>query len=93
MSEQVTENGFVITFWKGQKRYHCPLFWESGAPCMFDHYSLDELFEHMKEPHNRLGKEPRKAPQRVSPIVDADGKPIFKEVPADLQHIQFQKEE
>lgn len=41
-------------YWKGQKRYRCPLDWESGAKCAFNTPDHSALIEHMaKGGHTR----------------------------------------
>lgn len=70
-------------FWKGQKRYRCPLNWESGAKCHFDTNSLDELHKHMaKGNHQRLVVKDPNAPIQVSALSHADEPPVL---PVDPQ--------
>lgn len=78
----MTEHGLEVTLWKGQKRYHCPKKWESGAACEYDTHDLTLMAEHMRGPHTRDGKPPQATPKFVSPILDASGKQIIREVPS-----------
>jgi hypothetical protein len=63
--------------WKGQKRYLCPLLWESGAACEYDSYELSQLRDHMKAPHTASGKAPEVQQARVSMLFDHEGKQII----------------
>ena len=69
------ETGFEVFLWNGQRRYRCPLSWESGEPCAYDSYDLEVMRQHVRESHNRSGKAvKRRAPSPV--IYDADGRPV-----------------
>lgn len=85
---------FETFTWKGQKRYRCARKWESGAQCEYDTYDLNELRNHLMEPHNRAGKIPVAPAPRLSPIVDEKGGPIFsEEVPEEFQDVRFRSDE
>lgn len=75
-SPQDTGLPFEVFHWKGQTRYKCPLSWDSGAPCAFDTFELNEMYKHLQEPHNRTGMTPRKVTKLPSSLLDADGNPI-----------------
>ena len=78
----------IETFiWKGQTRYRCPLYWESGAKCMFDTHEVELLKAHMtKQGHSReVASAPRSAPTlpvsteshtTVTPTVDEEFKDV-----------------
>ncbi len=74
------ENGLEVIFWKGQKRYRCPRKWESGAECEYDTHDLTMMAEHMRGPHTRDGKPAQSLPKFISPILDASGNQIIREV-------------
>lgn len=87
----------IETFiWGGQTRFKCPHTWEGGAACTWNFSDIDELREHMEQPHNRTGK-PAQRQVVVSPLVDQDGKPIVHErmkepdVPLEFQNLKFKE--
>jgi hypothetical protein len=82
-----------ITYAFGQKRYNCPLIWEGGAKCTWNHCTLEELRDHMSAPHTRSGKPLPGARQVVSPILGADGKQIVHEQTVDEQFQGFKFKE
>ena len=71
--------GMEFFYWKGQKRFSCPITWEAGERCVFDHYDPRVVAQHAAEPHTISGKAPSRKITRVSPLVDGEGKPIIKE--------------
>ena len=85
--------GLEFFMWKGQKRWKCPMTWESGDRCAFDTHDLDAMREHMTQPHTRDGKPA--VTQVTSPLVDHEGKPIVREVfrdrpvTPDAQKVRF----
>lgn len=92
------EGDIEVFYWCGQKRYRCPLSWESGAKCSYDTYDLEALKGHLSQPHNATGEQ-RKTNTRtvVSPIYDHEGKQIVRqefhdrEVPEHLKHLKFKQ--
>jgi len=88
----VTEDGYEIFYWKGQKRYRCPLRWESGARCEYDTYNLEYMREHVAGPHTYSGKAPA-VRRSVSPVLDSEGRQIVKEtaVPSEFERLHFRK--
>lgn len=75
----------VETFhWKGQLRYRCPLFWESGAKCSYDTPDLNELKKHMvKSGHAAKVEAPR---IETLPITHADP---LDSVSEEFKHVSF----
>ena len=91
MSEQSKAKPEIESFfWKGQKRYRCPLNWESGAKCHFDTNSLDELHKHMaKGNHQRLVVKDPNAPIQVSALSHADEPPAELPVDPEFEDLSF----
>lgn len=91
------EGDIEIYYWCGQKRYRCPLKWESGAKCAYDTYDIDALREHISVPHTANGKPKESGRTVVSPIYDHNGKQIVRqefkdrEVPAELRTLKFKQ--
>lgn len=73
------ESGLEYFFWKGQKRYRCPIVWEGGNRCEWDHPNLTDVWEHMRAPHTFDGKPASPQVVERSPIVDPAGQPIYRE--------------
>ncbi len=48
--------------WKGQTRYRCTGYWESGAKCEYDCASREQIIQHMRSPHLRA------APNTAPPV-------------------------
>lgn len=91
MPDQIDpKTGWETFVFMGQRRYRCPCCWESGARCKYDTYDVEQMHEHIRQPHTRTGNPAPPRRVQVSPILDADGKPIVKEfqpptLPADFE--------
>lgn len=88
------EEDFEVFYWKNQKRYRCNLSWESGAKCSYDTHDLALMNEHRNVPHTFDGK-PKEAPKKMtvkSKILDENGDPFQKEIPAEFQGARFKRE-
>jgi hypothetical protein len=93
MEDAKDPSGFEVFHWKGQKRYKCPREWEDGSRCSYDTYDLQQMAQHLRDPHNREGKIPKR-PQKViheSPILNSSGKPFLAEVSPDLRSVKFKE--
>lgn len=90
------EGDIPIFFWCGQKRYRCPLIWESGAACDYDTYDIDAMRDHIGQPHTASGK-PRTGRATVSPLFDHEGKQIIhapieeREIPEQFRNLKFKQ--
>src|ERR1035441_4757717 len=101
MSDELTgydkdlETGLDVFWWSGQKRYKCPLSWESGERCAYDTYDLSEMRKHIsKAPHSLSGKLPTQTQRRTSSLLDGKGNPIIvEEIPTELQDVHFATED
>lgn len=85
MPEKVPTNVEVF-HWRGQTRYRCPLFWESGAKCMYDTHSVTELRAHMtKGNHKRAVEVPQteKIPETI----------ISEPVATEFENLKFKDSE
>jgi hypothetical protein len=69
--------------WKGQTRYRCPGFWESGAKCEYDCSDMAQLIGHMRSPHLRtppLSTSPMPATSVPAAVIETEkDAPEFKE--------------
>ena len=83
--------GLRTFFFRGQKRYRCPTFWESGDICQRDHYDPQWILEHAREPHTADGKPKPVRIVRRSSLLDQEGRQIEYEVPSDLSTVHFKK--
>jgi hypothetical protein len=84
-----TQPQIEMFMWKGQKRYRCPLNWESGAKCMYDTYSIEELHQHMlKGGHSRLVQKDPNASMQVSSLSHSETTSL--PVDEEFKNIEFQ---
>src|ERR1035441_6677021 len=88
------ETGLDVFYFAGQKRYKCPLNWESGERCAYDTYDLSDMRKHIgRAPHSMSGKSPTQVLRRVSYLVDGEGKPIVVEENLELKDVHFAEED
>lgn len=66
------DQGIETFIWKGQTRYRCPGFWESGAKCEYDTGDRELMLKHIASPHLRTVPTGPGTPRAVTPTTVAD---------------------
>jgi len=74
-------------YWKGQKRYRCPLNWESGAKCSFNTPDRTALIEHMAK-----GGHTREAHKNVVETSASEFSPVLSAETHEFTGLKFAEE-